>query len=633
MKVWSAFRLFALLFAASIPLLAQEHTGLTVDLTKRTAQVNPHLYGLMTEEINYSYDGGLYAELIRNRTFRSDWTGLLNWVALEKGDAKVKIETDEKNGPSPALPRSVKLTIAQAGPTSPAGLINEGYWGIPVRPRTHYSGSFYLKSDSGKPFPVKIALVNDHTGAVLAETSVTVDGKKWEQYKFSLETNDVPATAENHVEVSVQQPMTLWLQLFSLFPPTYHDRPNGNRMDLMEKLAAMKPGFLRFPGGNYLEGGRIDDRYDWKKTLGPLVDRPTHPGTWSYHSSDGLGLLEFLEWCEDLNMEPVLAVYAGYSLNGESIPAGPGLAPYLQDAIDEIEYATDGPDTRWGAVRAQNGHPAPFKLKYVEVGNEDFFDKKKTYDGRFSMFYKAIKQKFPQLQVIATDKVTSVTPDVIDDHYYKNAQGMMAESAHYDKSDRKGPKVFIGEWATREGSPTTNFGAALGDAAFMTGIERNSDLIVMAAYAPLLVNANPGGMQWTGDLIGYDALKSYGSPSYYTQVMFSSCLGDYVPSSTLSRESTKFFYSVTASSGKVCVKLVNGSSASLTVDLSLKGNFVQKEMSAKLQTLSGKTVRATNTLADPERMTPQASTLSVQSGKLPIAMPPLSIQVIELEDK
>jgi alpha-N-arabinofuranosidase len=267
----------------------------------------------------------------------------------------------------------------------------------------------------------------------------------------------------------------------------------------MELMAAMKPAFLRLPGGNYLEGGTIHERYPWQQTLGEIATRPGHPSCWGYRSSDGMGLLEFLEWCEDLKMQPVLAVYAGYSLRRDHVPAGPDLQPYVQEALEEIEYVTGGMDTKWGAERAKDGHPAPFPLTYVEIGNEDQFDKSNSYDGRFAQFYDAIKAKNSQLQLIATTKVTSRKPDLVDDHYYRDAVQMEDDAGHYDQQDRNGPKILVGEWATREGEPTTNMNAALGDAAWMTGMERNSDLVVMASYAPLFVNVNPGGMEWKSD--------------------------------------------------------------------------------------------------------------------------------------
>jgi alpha-N-arabinofuranosidase len=426
---------------------------------------------------------------------------------------------------------------------------------------------------------------------------------------------------------------TLWLSLVSLFPPTYHDRENGNRIDLMEKLAAMHPAFLRFPGGNYLEGDHIPERYEWKKTIGALVDRPTHPSPWRYHSSDGLGLLEFLEWCEDLKMQPVLAVYAGYSMQQEHVNPGPDLDPYVQDALDEIEYVTGGADTKWGAVRVQNGHPEPFALTYVEIGNEDFFDKSGSYDGRYEQFHKAIKTKYPNLQIIATTPVKSIRPDVIDDHYYRRATEFFHDTMHYDKTDRSGPKIFVGEWATREGSPTPNFGATLGDAAWMTEMERNSDVIVMAAYAPLLVNVNPGGMQWETDVIGYDALRSYGSPSYYAQAMFATCLGDETPDSQLTGAGPKLFYSVTRDTKKkrLYLKLVNAASTPQSIEVKFPDASLGN--TGKLVLLKAKSTLATNTIDEPTNIVPLESTLPNVASELYYTAPGYSIQVLQIDQR
>ncbi len=620
----------AVLVAASAVVHAQAPANLTVDLSHPKAAVSPMLYGLMTEEINYAYDGGLYAELIRNRTFRSDWTGILNWFVVEKGPATAKITLDSKTGPSSALTNSLKLEITRADAANPAGLLNEGYWGMAVRPNNTFVGSFFAKADKDSPLPVRIQLVADQSGKVLADTSVSVAGTAWTQYKFTLHAGTAAASAQNHLEMTLDRPATLWLQLVSLFPPTYHDRANGNRADLMEKLAAMRPSFLRFPGGNYLEGNTIATRFDWKKMIGPLVDRPTHPGTWTYHSTDGMGLLEFLNWCEDLKMQPLLAVYGGYSLGGEVVKPGPDLVPYVQEALDEIEYVTGPADSKWGAVRAKDGHPAPFPLHYVEVGNEDNFDKAKTYDGRYAQFYKAIKAKYPNLEIIATMPISGMKPDVLDDHYYKREQGMFDLAKHYDTVDRNGPKIFVGEWATREGSPTPNFGSALGDAAFLTGLERNSDLVVMSAYAPLLVNVNPGGMQWTSDLIGYDALSSYGSPSYYTQVMFASCLGDHIADASLTGGGERFFYSATSTAGsKACLKLVNASSTPQTVSLQLKGLGAGAH-TAQVQTLRANTTWATNSITDPTRIVPVRSKLTVNGEALQHTLPPYTVEVVEI---
>jgi alpha-N-arabinofuranosidase len=403
--------------------------------------------------------------------------------------------------------------------------------------------------------------------------------------------------------VSFEKPGTAWLQLVSVFPPTYKNRVNGNRADIMEMLAGMKPTFLRLPGGNYLEGDHINERFDWKKTIGPLVDRPGHRSPWNYRSSDGLGLLEYLEWCEDLNIQPVLAVYAGYSLKQEHVNSGADLEPYVQDALDELEYVTGDGSTKWGAERAKDGHPAAFPLKYVEVGNEDQFDRSKSYDGRYAQFYDAIKKKYPNLELIATAPVKGHVMDVLDDHYYKRAEQFFADVHHYDKADRNGPKIFVGEWATREGTPTTNFGAALGDAAWMTGMERNSDLIILASYAPLFVNVNPDAMQWASDLIGYNAFSVYGSPSYYAQAMFANHLGTEILGADLQGAGEKLFYSATRDKGTVYLKLVNASSTQQQVKISLAG-VASVKPTAKVVSLSAPSTATTNSITDPKRVVP-----------------------------
>ncbi len=468
---------------------------LTIHPAEIVTPVSPMLYGLMTEEINHSYDGGLYAELVQNRSFVISWDGAEHWGLVRHGNAQAAMSVDRAQGPSKALATSMKLKVDAASPGNEAGISNPGYWGMALKGETRYRGSFWAKSDGGGP--VTARLVSDRTGKVLAEAKVEVGTGPWAEYKYALTTGVMPVSTANHLELTMAQPGTTWLQLVSLMPPTFHGRPNGNRADLMERMAAMRPKFLRLPGGNYLEGDRLEDWYNWKQTIGPLVDRPGHQAPWTYRSSDGLGLLEFLEWCEDLKIEPVLAVYAGYALQGQHVAPGKDMEPYIQAALDEIEYVTGGPNTKWGAERAKNGHPSPFPLQYVEIGNEDWLDRSGSYEERFPVFAKAIREKYPQYKIIATAPLKAPDSqkyvDVIDDHYYKPPHEMMDFVKHYDDAPRTGPKIFVGEWATRSGSPTPNFGDALGDAAWMTSMERNSDLIVMAAYAPMLVNVNPGG--------------------------------------------------------------------------------------------------------------------------------------------
>jgi alpha-N-arabinofuranosidase len=621
-------------FAANLMAQQSPVATLQIQTDKAVAKVSPTLYGLMTEEINYSYDGGLYGELVNGRAIGTDWGALDHWVAVTQGDAQATMSVDNTTGPSAALPRSLKIVVAKASANQAAGVQNDGFWGIPVRPDTTYQASFYAKADAAAIGPVTVSIVKDSTGETLASAAVPAVGAEWKQYSATLKTGRTPVSAANHLVLSVEKPGTLWVNLVSLFPPTYKGREHGFRIDLMEKLADMHPAFLRFPGGNYLEGDHISERFEWKKTIGPWVDRPTHPSPWGYHSSDGMGLLEFMEWCEDLKMRPLLAVYAGYSMKQEHVEPGPALEPYVQDALDEIEYATGGADTKWGAERAKDGHPAPFQLTYVEIGNEDWFDQSGSYDGRYAQFYKAIKAKYPHLQLIATTPVKSVKPDVVDDHYYLKAEEFFADVHHYDKTDRNGPKVFVGEWATREGGPTPNFGAALGDAAWMTGMERNSDVIVMASYAPLLVNVNPGGMQWRTDLIGYDSLTSYGSPSYYAQVMFSKYLGKQIVASAVSGGGPRFFYSATEDpdKGVLYLKLVNASSIPQPVAITLAG-AKSVAASARVVSLSSKTTQDTNTLADPKHIVPVETTIGGVKDSFTYAVPGYAIQILEVKLK
>jgi alpha-N-arabinofuranosidase len=619
------------LLASSVLFAQTTPATLTLHPDQPTTAVSPTLYGLMTEEINYSYDGGLYAEMIRNRTFHGDWSGIQSWYLIEGGNSATKMSDDKTTGPSTALPTSLKVEITQADQRSPAGVLNTGWWGMALHPNTAYMGSFYAKSDSSSIGPITVSLISDTTGKPLASATVPGLTSDWKKYTFTLKTGVIQPSSSNHLAITAAHAGTLWLQLVSLFPPTYHDRPNGFRTDLMEKMAAMHPQFLRFPGGNYLEGDHIKDRFDWKKTIGPMVDRPTHRSPWNYWSSDGMGLLEFLEWCEDLHMNPVLAVYAGYSLAQEHVNPGSDLEPYVQDALDEIEYVTGGSDTKWGAERVKDGHPAPFKLTYVEIGNEDQFDRSGSYEGRYAQFYKAIKAKYPDLQLIATMPLKQMKPDVQDDHYYVRATQNFADANHYDKIDRNGPKIFVGEWATREGTPTPNMGAALGDAAWMTGLERNSDLIVMSCYAPLFVNVNPGGMQWESDLIGYNAASSYGSPSYYAQVIFGSYLGDHNIASQIENAGVRLFYSATLNSAKkqLYLKLVNASSDARPVRLALPGAHLAAD--AKLIRLSAPDTQTTNSIDDPKRIIPVESALHNVSSNFSVTLPPYSIQVIQFD--
>ncbi len=479
---------FALLTAVlAIAATAQTPVNIRIRADQPGPRSSPTLYGLMTEEINYAYDRGLYAELIRNRNFKEDAANPVHWSAV----SGATIALDTTTPFNEAVPASLKITVGKEG-----GASNDGFWGIPVRPNTKYKATVYARAAPGFTGPLTLSIPSNDVRLTAATAQIPRLTTAWHKYEVTLTTGSgITASPDNNFAITTNKPGTFWIGFVSLFPPTYANRANGNRQDIMQLLADMHPAFLRFPGGNYLEGNTIATRFDWKKTIGDITLRPGHMNdAWKYWSSDGMGLLEFLTWCEDLHMQPLLAVYAGYSLKGERVKPGPDLDPYVQSALDEIEYVTGGPETTWGARRAKDGHPRPFPLEYVEVGNEDQFDRADggTYDARFAQFYDAIKAKYPKLQLISTfTGAKTRTADLIDEHLYPSSLDQMASRAHeFDARPRIGQKVFVGEWATRVGDPTPNMAGALGDAAWMTGMERNSDLVLMSCYAPLFVNVN-----------------------------------------------------------------------------------------------------------------------------------------------
>ncbi|MDB5110039.1 MAG: alpha-N-arabinofuranosidase [Mucilaginibacter sp.] len=656
--------------------LSAQNAKLTLNLNKSGAKVSPTLYGLMTEEINHSYDGGLYAELIRNRVFKDNMETPEAWSVVQEGGGKGTIMLmganelnvpmeQQRNAINDALTVCLRLVVEKGD--GRVGIANEGYWGIPVKPQTTYQASFYAKGTDEAAGPLNVSIESNDGTVTYASGQVTLDKGPWKKYRVSLTTTaGIKPTAAGRFVISTKRPGSYYFNLVSLFPPTYHNRPNGNRIDLMQMMADMKPTFLRFPGGNFLEGDYFSTRFPWKSTLGPLEQRPGHPGCWGYRASDGIGLLEFLEWCEDLKIEPLLAVYAGYSLKGDYVYPGPLLKPYIEDALNEIEYVTGSVKTKWGAKRAEDGHPAPFKLSYVEIGNEDWFDRSPSYDGRFNQFRNAIKARYPQILCISTiseeqkGKVTTGdVPSMIDEHYYRSAWQMEEDADHYDKYNRAtSPKIFVGEWATREGVPTTNMNAALGDAAWMTGMERNADLVLKSCYAPLFVNVNPKtgtlprAWQWGSDLIGYNAITSYGSPSYYVQKMFNTYLGSQVipvagtnipvkratkQDSTNRRAIPKkatiptLFYVATKNTkgGAVYLKVVNTSDKAQAVTITLNGaTGVAAE--GTMVTLKGDKPDDTNTIDEPEKIIPVTSKIKDISKTFTQNFAPYSVNVIQM---
>ena len=387
--------------ATAVSCLAANPT-FTIDASHYAGKVSPMLYGLMTEEINHSYDGGLYAELIQNRAFLDNANSPVHWSVVNDESSGATIALDPANPCNDKLTTSLRLTVTKADKQHSAGVANDGYWGIPVQPKTTYRATILAKADAGFSGPVTVSIMSDDGRMVYATGKISGLAAGWKKFEVTLKTGKVAPTAKARFVITLDQPGTVWLGLVSLFPPTWNDQPNGFRKDLMQMLVDLNPKFLRFPGGNYVEGDTVETRFEWKKTIGPIEERHGHPCPWGYRSTDGMGLLEFLQWCEDMKAEPVLAVYAGYSLKGQHVNPGPDLEPFVNEALEEIEYVIGDTNSTWGARRAQDGHPAPFGLTYVEIGNEDWFDKSGSYEERFAQFHDAIKARYPQLKTIST---------------------------------------------------------------------------------------------------------------------------------------------------------------------------------------------------------------------------------------
>lgn len=624
----------------------------TVDASHAAGSVSPRLYGLMTEEINHSYDGGLYAELIRNRAFLDDRNSPAHWSVVNGNGTAAEIALDSTQPFNDKLTTSLRLTVAQADKKNPAGVANSGYWGIPVQPHTHYRATILARAGANFAGPITVSIVGDDDQKVYASGKISGLSAEWKHFTVVLKTGGVAPTAKTHFVMTLDKPGTVWFAMVSLFPPTWNDRPNGLRKDIMQMLVDMNPKFLRFPGGNYVEGDTIATRFEWKNTIGPIEERHGHQCPWGYRSTDGMGLLEFLEWCEDMKAEPLLAVYAGYSLRHVHVNPGADLEPYVQDALDEIEYVTGDTNTKWGAERAKDGHPAPFTLHYVEIGNEDWFDKSGSYEQRFAQFTTAIKSRYPQLKTISTIgndqseriRVHDTKPDVTDEHYYRSVDEFLRMSPNYARSyDRNGPEIFVGEWAAYETpfvpwdkrsqgeAPTPSLKSAIGDAAFMAAMERNSDLIKMQCYAPLFVNVNPGARQWRPDLIGYDAISVYGSPSYYAIEMFSRNLGDEILSTEPQETSVQGSATRDSKTGEIFLKLVNPEATAAQLNIEIKG--VQALASkASAITLSGNP-DDTNSITHPHAVAPVATIVDGVKPDFTYTMPPHSIVVLKLNSR
>lgn len=503
-----------LLTALAATTLAAAPATLTVELDQPGHAVAPTLWGIFFEDINLSADGGIYPELVRNRSFE-DSEKPEHWVLKNEGDAKAELSIDTSRPLNPFNRRSLRVRVNGA-----TALVNGGYWGMNIVQGEGYRLQLAARAADGFAGPLKIAL-QSQAGAVLAQGEITGLSDRWKAFELDLAAAQTDPHAQLAIAFSGQG--QLWLDMVSLLPKKTW-KNHGLRTDLCEMLAALKPSFVRFPGGCWVEGDDMAHMYRWKETIGDVAHRKPLWNIWQYWATHGLGFHEYLQLCEDLGAEPLFCINVGMS-HREVVPLDQ-MGPWVQDALDAIEYANGPTNSVWGGLRAAHGHPAPFGLKYLEIGNENGGP---AYHERWELFYRAIKAAHPQIQLIANvwgGYPTRLTPEIIDEHYYNNPNFFLQQAHKYDSYKRDGPKVFVGEYAVTSGTGLGNLRGAIGEAAFMTGMERNSDVVHMAAYAPLFVNVNH--KRWPINLINFDSARAFGLPSYYVQKLFSEHRGTVV---------------------------------------------------------------------------------------------------------
>ena len=641
-----------LLLAASLTAGAQTHV-LDVNTKKLGAPVQPTMYGIFFEDINYAADGGLYAELVKNRSFEfpNAFTG---WDI----SGKVQLMND---GPFERNPHYVRL--APSGHSDKHTMIeNHGFFGMGVKGGAEYRFSVWARVPDGGKAKLWIDLVDNATmedDQKLGNAGIEVSGKEWKKYTAILKPKRTFAKA--HLRVWGDNNVTTDVEHVSLFPAdTWKGRENGMRKDLAQALFDMHPGVFRFPGGCIVEGTDLETRYQWKNTVGPVENRPLNENRWhytftnryfpDYFQSYGLGFFEFFQLCEDFGSEALPVISCGLSCQFQNQdPTKPGvhvaldeLEPYIQDALDLIEFANGPADSKWGKVRAEMGHPAPFNLKYLGVGNEQWdYDEKHgnfgpVFTARLKKFSDAIRKKYPNIKLIGTTgpnsegwdfdllqpRMKELKVDLYDEHYYRNEKWFLSHGLRYDSYDRKGPKVFAGEYACHGSNKHkwNHYYTSLLEAAHMTGIERNADIVHMATYAPLFAHVE--GWQWRPDAIWYDNLRMFKSVSYYVQQLYAMNKGSHVLSLTMNKKPVAgqegqdgLFASAVfeQSTGQIIVKVVNTSEQVQPVSIQLQG--LKGTRTAETITLCHDGMDDENTLDNPEKITPQAGTCQVDAGK------------------
>jgi alpha-N-arabinofuranosidase len=654
-------RIRALTFLLAIALvqtqvaLAQTR-NITVQVNQPGAEIPKTLFGLFFEDINFGADGGLYPERVKNRSFEFP-NPMMGWKPLDRGDTKGQLYVFD-HGSITDTPNSHYLRIKSSGNGKGFGISNEGFRGIGLQKDAEYRFSMRARTVDSPPVTLHIEIEEDNH--VVGETQLVVLTNAWKNYEATLRPRD--SINKGHLNLVVQGNGTVDVDLISLYPnDTWQNRPNGLRSDLVKLLKEMKPGFLRFPGGCIVEGRYLDQRYQWKTTIGDLDERKLIINRWNtefnwrltpdYYQSFGLGYYEYFQLAEDIGAEPLPIINCGMACQFNSGELAPleDLDHYIQDAIDLIEFANAPVNTAWGRKRSEMGHPKPFNLKMIGIGNEQWGPQ---YVERYEVFAKVLKQKYPNISLVTSagpapegerfdflwQKMRQLKADLIDEHYYMAPQWFRDNSARYDNYPRTGPKVFAGEYAAQSvgiASPENrnNWECALSEAAFITGLERNSDVVQMSSYAPLFGHVD--AWQWTPNLIWFDNLRSFGTPNYYVQKMFSVNKGTrrlpiLIDGSAKNGQNELY---ATASldevSGEVIVKIVNTGSAAKETRITLAG-AQRVGQSGKTLVLQSEDLKAENSLDQPTRIAPVEKQFQLPGGEFSYSVLPRSFTVLRV---
>ncbi|TAL06830.1 MAG: alpha-L-arabinofuranosidase [Verrucomicrobia bacterium] len=645
-KIKFSVIVIGLLFSTALVSRA-EPAKLTIAVDQPGAKINPAMWGIFFEDINLGADGGLYAELVKNRSFEFP-NALMGWSKITRGggDGSMFILTD--NPFNAANPHYLRITSGSTGAT---GAANEGFRGMGVRAGESYDFSAQIRCGEGTP-SLAVELV-DADGSVLASAGLDNFSIRWKKRTVTLTPTATASKAR--LNLIVRGAGKVDCDMVSLFPhATWKNRPGGLRADMVQLLADLKPGFMRFPGGCIVEGNYLTNRYQWKTTIGPIEERKLIVNRWNfefkhrltpdYYQSFGLGFFEFFQLCEDIGAQPLPILSCGLACqfnSGEQCPLDK-LDSYVQDAIDLIEFANGPTNTTWGAKRAAMGHAEPFNLKMIGVGNENW---DQPYIDRYTKFHAVLKEKHPEIQLVSSagpspddkhfkfawPKLRELHADIVDEHCYAKPDWFFNNTHRYDSYDRNGPKVFFGEYAAQSDKVVSvnnrnNLECAIAEAAYMTGLERNGDVVSMASYAPLF--AHEEGWQWRPNLIWVDNLRSYGTPNYYVQKLFANNSGDVVLPAQLDGAEGKHLYASATrdeASGDVIVKLVNGDNAPAEIKHNMSGE-------ARLSVLASANRADENSFIEPTKVSPKESAVKLAADK-PLTLPANSLTILRVAAK